>query len=116
MHELGLLTGVVTAVTQVAESRGATGVEKGGLRVGTMSGTVEEALHGAWPLATQGTLVDGASLEIEIIQAQVWCPRCESNQDIDEFFALTCPACSTPTGQLVSGREFEVTFADLTND
>ncbi|MDR0488254.1 MAG: hydrogenase maturation nickel metallochaperone HypA [Propionibacteriaceae bacterium] len=113
MHELGLLTGVVTAVTQVAESRGATGVEKVGLRVGTMSGTHEEALCGAWPLATQGTLVDGAILEIETIQAQVWCPQCEAKQDIDEFFALVCPQCSTPTGNLVSGKEFEVTFADL---
>jgi hypothetical protein len=34
-------------------------------------------------------------------------------QLIDEFYALTCPVCGTPTGNLVSGREFEVSYADL---
>ncbi|MCL2735812.1 MAG: hydrogenase maturation nickel metallochaperone HypA [Propionibacteriaceae bacterium] len=114
MHELGLLHGVVVAVEKTARASGATGVERVGLRVGSMSGAMPEALAGAWPIAVEGTLLQGAALDIDEVAAAVGCPTCGCDQPIDEFFALTCPVCGTPTGNLVSGREFEVTYADLT--
>ncbi|MEA5153747.1 hydrogenase maturation nickel metallochaperone HypA [Raineyella sp.] len=116
MHELGLLRSVADAVTAAAERAGATGVQAVGLRVGTLSGAVPEALTGAWPIAVAGTVVAGARLELEVVPATVWCPHCGTDQPIDEFFALTCPVCDTPTGNLSHGREFEVTWADLDID
>ena len=113
MHELGLLASVVTAVSRAAADAGATTVEAVGLRVGTLSGAIPEALDGAWPIATFGTLLQGARLDVEVITAQVRCPRCEADREVDEFYALRCPACGTPTGALVHGREFEVVWADL---
>ena len=114
VHELGLLRSVAEAVVATAAKAGATGVEAVGLRVGTLSGAVTEALEGAWPLATAGTLLEGARLELEVVPAAVWCPACRADRPVDEFFALTCPVCGTPTANLVHGREFEVTWADLT--
>lgn len=113
MHELGLLRSVVTAVEKAAHDADATGVEAVGLTVGTLSGVVPEALESAWLIATVGTVVAGARLEIETVQATVWCPACDAEQPIDEFYALSCPVCDTPTGQLVHGRELAVTYADL---
>lgn len=113
MHELGLLTGVVKAVSKAAADAHAVGVATVALRVGVQSGAVEEALQGSWPLATQGTIVDGASLDVETVEAAVWCPACAAEQPIDEFFALACPLCGTPTANLVRGREFEVRYVDL---
>lgn len=114
MHELGLLRGVVAAVAKTAADYGASAVEAVDLTVGALSGAVPEALLGAWPLATAGTILAGASLRIEAIPAAVWCPACQAERVIDEYYALTCPVCGHPTGQLVSGREFDVTSADLT--
>jgi len=113
VHELSLLRGVVATVELTATARGATGVEAVGLRVGTLSGAVPEALRGAWPIATAGTIVAGARLDIEEIPAAVRCPACAKAQPIDEFFALRCPVCGTPTADLVAGREFETVYADL---
>jgi hydrogenase nickel incorporation protein HypA/HybF len=113
VHELGLLHSVVTVVEKAARSAGSTRVEAVGLRVGTRSGAVLEALTGAWPIATAGTILEGAELVIDRVVAAVWCPACQAAQPIDEFFALTCPVCGRATGQLVCGREFEVTYADL---
>ena len=110
MHELALLTSVVEAVARAAAGER---VERVRLRVGARSGTVIEALEGSWPIATAGTPLDGASLSIEAIPAAVWCPGCVSEQQIDEFYALTCPRCGTPTGNLVRGREFEVAWAEI---
>jgi hydrogenase nickel incorporation protein HypA/HybF len=113
MHELGLLRSVVTAVERAAATAGATGVEAVGLRVGTLSGAEPLALEGAWPMATADTVVAGARLEIETVEAAIWCPGCGCDQLVDEFYALLCPVCGTPSGNLVRGREFAVAFADL---
>ena len=113
MHELGLLQGVVAAVEKAAEASGASRVEAVGLVVGSRTGADPEALAGAWPIATSGTILAGSDLVLDYHQAAVWCPTCDKAVPIDEFFAFTCPQCGTPTGKLVSGDEFEVTFADI---
>jgi len=111
MHELGLLHSVVRAVEKSVPNE--TRVTAVGLRVGTLSGAVPEALQGAWTVAIAGTSLSAATLDIELLQAAIWCPTCACEQTIDEFYALTCPACGTPCGNLIRGREFEVAYAEL---
>ena len=109
VHELGLLSGVVDVVVQVADQRT---IRRVALRVGTRSRVVPEALHAA-PIASLGTACADAELTVEHIEATVWCPTCAAEQPIDEFFALTCPVCDTPTADLRHGREFEVAYIDV---
>ncbi|MDR2374471.1 MAG: hydrogenase maturation nickel metallochaperone HypA [Bifidobacteriaceae bacterium] len=113
MHELGLLRSVVKAVEAAADAAGATAVEGVGLRVGQLSGAVPEALKGAWPIATAGTKLAGAALEVEEVGAAIWCAACATEQPVDQFYGLRCPACDAPCGNLIRGREFEVVFADV---
>lgn len=113
MHELGLLTSVVHAVEKVAADTPDGQVTAVGLRVGTMSGAIPEALEGAWPIAIAGTRLAGATLSIEVFTPQIWCSSCESTQEVDEFYALTCPACGVGCGNLVHGREFEIAYAEI---
>lgn len=110
MHELSLLRGVVDAVTDAAGSRPISAV---GMSVGDRSGVVIEALEQAWPLAIAGTACEGARLDIERVQATVYCPNCEGEQPIDDYFALLCPVCGTPTADLRKGKEFTVSWVDV---
>ena len=110
MHELSLLRGVVSTVGEVAEGRKVRAV---GLSVGTRSGVLVGALEASWPIAQMATLCEGASLEIEEVQATVWCPACGCEREIDEFFALTCPVCATPTADLRHGHEFAIAWVDV---
>ena len=48
MHELGLMTGVLDSVTQVAKEQNALAVKKINLQVGALSGVVLPALEGAF--------------------------------------------------------------------
>lgn len=112
MHEMGLLASVVSAVTAAAADAGATSVTTVALRVGAMSGAVPEALQGSWPIITDGTICAGATLSIETVPAAVHCPACDAEHEIDAFFALTCPACGTPTAHQTRGREFEVAWVE----
>lgn len=110
VHELGILTGVVSTVTEAADGRPITAVA---LRVGERSGVIEEALHASWPIAIDGTACANAVLSVEVIPATVFCPQCAREQHIDEFFALTCPVCDFPTADLRHGREFEIAYVDV---
>lgn len=112
MHELGLLTSVVVAVENAAAQADSqvTRVEKVALEVGTMSGAIPEALYGSWPIARQDSICAEAQLEVTSIPASVYCPRCARDVPIDEFFALACPECGMPTGNLTHGREFKIAW------
>lgn len=112
MHELSLLTAVVEAVIQAAAQNQVTKVNEVSLKVGALSGAIPEALYGSWPIAIDGTICEGAQLSLQEVPAAVYCPSCGKDIEIDEFFALQCPVCSTPTGELVSGREFEIEWVE----
>ena len=110
MHELSLLAGVVDAAVEAAAGRT---VKQVNLDVGTMSGAVPDILENTWPIAIECTPLAGTKLELTIIPATVFCPGCNGEQEIDEFFALTCPVCGTPTADMRHGREFQLTSIDV---
>ncbi|WIM68281.1 hydrogenase maturation nickel metallochaperone HypA [Corynebacterium breve] len=114
MHELSLLGGVTDIVSKAVEP--STVVRDVGLVVGARSGVLVDALFAAWPVAKQGTCCAGASLHVTEVAATVWCPACEGEQEIDEYFALTCPECGTPTADLRRGKEFHVDYVDVETD
>jgi len=114
VHELSLLAPVVAAVARAAKAADASEVEAVGLRVGTLSGADVEALEGAWTIAiADEPVMAHARLDIQVLPAAIWCPGCQAEVEIDEFYALKCPVCGTPSGNLVHGREFEVAYAQV---
>lgn len=113
MHELALLTSVVRAVEQATAGPEGSVASVVALRVGTLSGADPEALESAWPLAVAGSPIEGARLVLEAVAAAVWCPGCERDVEIDEFYALRCPVCDRPTAALVRGRELEIAYVEI---
>ena len=113
MHELGLLAPVVEAAADACREAHASAVKAVALRVGTLCNAAPSSLDGAWPFAVAGSVVEGAELVLQVVSAAVWCPTCDAEREIDAFYALRCPACGTPTGDLVRGREFEVAYVEL---
>lgn len=114
-----MLTSVVLAV-----ERAIAGSDRSGesvprvvaLRVGSLSGANPGALESAWPIAVEGTPVQGARLLLELVTAAVWCPVCKHDVEIDEFYALRCPVCDRPTAELTRGRELEIAYVEIEHD
>ncbi|CAN5478126.1 hydrogenase maturation nickel metallochaperone HypA [soil metagenome] len=113
MHELALLTSVVRAVERATVEAGGPAPSVVALRVGSLSGADPEALGWAWPLALAGSPVAGARLVLEPVPAAVWCPGCDREVEIDEYYALRCPECDRPTADLVRGRELEIAYVEV---
>ena len=109
MHEVGIMEEAVRLAAQAADGRR---VRKLTLRVGVLSGVVPDALRFAFDVVGKGTVVEGASLEIEAVQAACWCPTCRKEYECSDFLS-ECPRCRNLSGDLRRGRELEIGTVEL---
>ena len=65
MHELSIALALVELASEEAQRLGASRVNALFVRLGARSGVVEEALRFSFGLAAEGTIADGARLELE---------------------------------------------------
>lgn len=92
MHELGIMTGVMDAVTTSAQQAGATRVLKVSLSVGEMTEAIEDALMFAFEALSEGTLCEDAELQITMVKPKSRCLECGAEYEHDRFHML-CPEC-----------------------
>jgi hydrogenase nickel incorporation protein HypA/HybF len=112
MHELSIALGIVdVAAEEAARQRGrAVAVH---LRLGALSGVVKEALVSAYGLAREGTPLEGAELVVEEVPIVARCPSCAAECRPASALELCCPACGTPTPEILRGRELEVVALEI---
>jgi hydrogenase nickel incorporation protein HypA/HybF len=112
MHEVSIMAEALRMAVDAAKSAGATRVLKLRLRVGSLSGVVPEAMQFAFDVVCHGTMAEGASLEIEPVQAACWCARCAAEFDCADFFN-ECPRCHNFSGELRRGRELDIASVEV---
>lgn len=97
MHELQLMTQVVKAVEHELHKTGNTKLSAVRLKVSALSHllTHDSSVQTAFALATRGTKVEGATLEIILVPSEGWCPRCNRGVTVTGSDD-TCPACGGP--------------------
>jgi hydrogenase nickel incorporation protein HypA/HybF len=104
VHELS----IAEAVLRIAEAhaRGRR-IEAVGVRVGALRQVVPSALAFAFELVSEG-----ATLEIEEVEAAVRCARCGAETTVAAF-PLACGACGALDVEPVRGEELEVAWLEL---
>lgn len=107
MHELGLMENIVATVQACACENGAEKVLKVILEVGSLSGVVLESLEFCFGICVQGTLLEGAVLEIVRTPARGKCRKCAHEFDLVTC-KFSCPRCQQSDWQLLSGRELVI--------
>lgn len=107
MHELGIMTGVMDAVEQTAAQAGATKVLKVVLSIGEMTEAIEDSLRFAFEVLTEGTISEGAELDINIVKPKSRCLDCGAEYEHDRFHMM-CPKCGGYATQLIAGREMQI--------
>jgi hydrogenase nickel incorporation protein HypA/HybF len=103
MHELAVMESVVAAV---AERVGAGRVKVVRLEVGRLSAVVPEALRFCFDICAQGTVLEGASLEMALIPGRGQCRTCGATRVIGSY-ADVCP-CGASDLTVLSGEELRV--------
>lgn len=112
MHEVAIMSEALRMAEEAARSAGANRILKLRLRLGSLSGVVEESLRFAFDVVSGETLAAGATLEIERVPGACWCGTCQSEFECVDFFN-ECPRCHNPSGELRRGQELEIAAVEL---
>ena len=103
MHELAIVEGVIDTVTERLPEAKITCVR---LEIGALSGVVPDALRFSFELATEGTNLQGADLEIAEIPGRARCRACGA-----EFApggpALLC-GCGSADVDVLAGQDLKI--------
>jgi hydrogenase nickel incorporation protein HypA/HybF len=103
MHELAITESVVEAVLARTGDRQVTAVR---VTVGRLAGVVADSLQFCFELATAGTTLEGATLEIEEPPGRGHCRACAADFALDSPIPLC--ACGSADIEIISGRELMV--------
>ncbi|MFJ4918866.1 hydrogenase maturation nickel metallochaperone HypA [Streptomyces sp. NPDC088725] len=103
MHELSITQSVVDAVCERAAGRP---VREVSVRVGTLTAVVAESMRFCFDLITEGTVAEGARLEIDQTPGSGQCRACDSDFALTDL-VLLCP-CGSADVEITSGRELQI--------
>jgi hydrogenase nickel incorporation protein HypA/HybF len=112
MHELSIAMSILDVAGEEAERRGVQ-VLAVRLKLGPLSGVIKEALLSAYDMAREDSLLPESELIIEEVPIVVHCPNCEKDVPAESIQQICCSVCGTPTPDVVSGRELEVTGLEV---
>ncbi|MEI8243120.1 MAG: hydrogenase maturation nickel metallochaperone HypA [bacterium] len=112
MHELSLATALVEQVQRICEAEQASAVASIRLRLGALSGVDRESFAFAFPIAADGTSVEGAGLVFDRVPAEITCDACGVRAEPGCMF-LTCGACGSNRVRITAGREFQIVSVEL---
>ena len=103
MHELAIIESVVETVTDRLPDARISCVH---LEIGALSGVVADALRFCFELATEGTGLEGASLEITEHPGRCRCRTCGQDFSPDGPILL-CP-CGSADAEILAGQELTI--------
>jgi hydrogenase nickel incorporation protein HypA/HybF len=103
VHELALTESVVASVAQ--RLPGAT-IRCVHLDIGALSGVAADSVRFCFDLATHGTRLEGAMLEITHIPGRCRCRSCGAEFEPEDLLLLCC--CGSADVAVISGQEFTI--------
>jgi hydrogenase nickel incorporation protein HypA/HybF len=109
MHEVSIAQGLLKILEDEAKKHEASRVTRVHVRIGELSTIVPDALTFAFEVVSEGTLADGAELNIEIVPAKGRCDTCDIEFSVDSSTMFLCPQCGGVAAEIVSGKELDVT-------
>lgn len=107
MHEMSLMESVLEIVEDEARKAGVTSIKAVKLIIGELSSVEPEAMAFCFEAVAQGTIIEGARLEIERVPGQGWCLDCGETVTLSERFGA-CPKCGNYRVQMTAGDDLRV--------
>ena len=112
MHELSVCQSIIKQAVEIAEQNRAKAISKIELAIGPLAGVEIELLKHAFPLASAGTLADGAELSAQALPLRVRCLSCFRESDARPN-RLLCGHCNDWHTQVISGDEMLIKSIEL---
>jgi len=109
MNELSIAHGLLKDLQDESKKHGVSRVSRVHIRIGSLCTIVPEALTFAFETASEGTVAEGAELNVGVVPARGRCDKCNIEFDVDtDTSVFVCPQCGRTAAELISGREVEI--------
>lgn len=108
MHELGITQNIVAIVSEAANGRK---VRRVTLEIGELSGVMADAVAFCFDVVAQGTVLEGASLDIRPIRGRARCNDCGA--EFDTVALYTPCACGSRHLERLQGEELNIKTMEL---
>jgi hydrogenase nickel incorporation protein HypA/HybF len=112
MHEMGVVSGIITASVETAAREDAIRIKEIVIRVGVLTEILQDALDFAFEALAPGTLAEGATLTVNWVEPRSKCHQCGTTFTHGRF-DVTCPECENPFCEPIEGRELLIDFIDI---
>ncbi len=109
---MSLMEGMLHIMDENAKAQGFGRVRTVILEIGKLAGVEVEALRFAFEAVTEGSIAEGATLEIEEPQGLGWCVECERESSIETRYD-PCPLCGKVPLAITGGTEMRVKALDV---
>jgi len=109
MHEVGLCQAVLDAVERRAAGRT---VQRVRIRSGVLNRVDEPSMQQAFALVSEGSVAEGATVDLEVVPVVVECDACGS-ESISDDVMVTCPQCGRTGVRLRGGDELTLVSIDV---
>lgn len=107
MHELMIAQNIIDEVSKSAKKELATKVLSIQLMIGKLSGIEIEALKFSLEIASKGTCMENAMVDIIIKNGLAFCRNCNTIFQIEKFYD-SCPSCKQYSFQIKEGKELKI--------
>ncbi|MEJ5300575.1 MAG: hydrogenase maturation nickel metallochaperone HypA [Thermodesulforhabdaceae bacterium] len=104
MHETSIAEMLCDIALEEAKKYSISRVSSLTVQIGEMAAVVPEALKFAFSIISQGTPLEGAQLNIEIVPIVAWCSQCNEPFEVENF-SFKCPGCGMVSDRYLSGQE-----------
>ena len=104
MHEFSIAQSICDHAIREARQHGATRVLSLRCRVGVMRQLVPELMETAFTLTSEGTILEGARLDIETEGVRVVCAEC-GHDGVTNEIPYACPACQSGLIRCEGGQD-----------
>jgi hydrogenase nickel incorporation protein HypA/HybF len=103
MHELGITQNIIAIVSENAQGKK---VNRILLEIGKLSAIMPDAIQFCFDICAQGTIVEGAILEIREIPGLGKCCQCGAKVNLVQPFGIC--ECGSVRLELIAGEELKI--------
>ena len=107
MHEISLAESVRQIIENAARDQGFNKVRRVILEIGQLAAVETEAMRFCFDAVMQGSIAEGAALQIIDLPGEGWCMQCAETVQITEQPG-TCPQCGGYQVQATGGMQMRV--------
>lgn len=107
MHELSYVLRITDLSLETAKENALKSVKEISVEVGAMTGALPEYLNSYFKKTSEGTVLEGAVLDIKIVPVLAEC-ECGNFYHPDRENGYSCPECGSTNGRIIQGRDIKV--------